>query len=118
LENKAGGYVLPSEESASKTLAAVKLPENLRAFITDPEGQDSYPIVTYTWLLAYKQYPDAAKAKALEAMIEYGLTEGQKNSSELGYIPLPENVVTQVAAAADQISPDYKIDVGSTTATK
>lgn len=118
LENKAGSYVLPSEESASKTLAAVKLPENMRAFITDPEGQDSYPIVTYTWLLAYKQYPDAAKAKALEAMIEYGLTEGQKNSSELGYIPLPENVVTQVAAAADQISPDYKIDVGSTTATK
>ncbi|HEY9691253.1 MAG TPA: phosphate ABC transporter substrate-binding protein PstS [Oculatellaceae cyanobacterium] len=118
LENKAGSFVLPSEESASKTLAAVKLPENLRAFITDPEGQESYPVVTYTWLLAYKQYPDAAKAKALEAMIEYGLTEGQKNSSELGYVPLPQNIVAQVAAAADQISADYKIDVGGTTATK
>ncbi len=118
LENKAGGFVLPSEDSISKTLAAVKLPENLRAFITDPEGQDSYPIVTYTWLLAYKQYSDASKAKTLEAMIEYGLTEGQKNSSELGYVPLPQNVVTQVAAAADKISPDYKIEVGGATATK
>lgn len=116
LENKAGNFVLPTEESAAKTLAAVTLPENLRAFIEDPEGADSYPIVSYTWLLAYKQYPDAAKAKAMEAMIEYGLIEGQKNSPELGYVPLPKNVVDKVAAVADQISTEYKIDVGGATA--
>jgi phosphate transport system substrate-binding protein len=117
LQNKAGQFVAPSEESASKTLASVTLPANLRAFITDPDGAGSYPIVTYTWLLAYKQYPDKAKAKAVEAMIEYGLTEGQKVSSQLGYVPLPSNVVQKVAAAADQISPDYKISVGSTSST-
>ncbi|MCL1468803.1 phosphate ABC transporter substrate-binding protein PstS [Argonema galeatum] len=118
LENKAGKFVLPNQESAAKTLEAVTLPENLRAFIEDPEGSDSYPIVSYTWLLVYKQYTDASKAKAMEAMIEYGLTEGQKNSSELGYVPLPKAVVDKVAAAADQISPDYKIDVGGATASK
>ena len=94
------------------------MPENFRAFIEDPEGPDSYPIVSYTWLLVYKQYPDAVKAKTIEAMIEYGLTEGQKNSPELGYVPLPKAVVEKVAAAADQISPDYKIDVGGATASK
>ncbi|BCL34835.1 phosphate ABC transporter substrate-binding protein PstS [Nostoc sp. MS1] len=119
LENKAGKFVTPSEESASKTLASVPLPANLRAFIADPEGADSYPIVTYTWLLAYKKYADPAKAKAVEAAIEYGLTEGQKLSSELGYVPLPQSVVTKVAAAADQISPEYKISVaGNTSASK
>lgn len=118
LENKAGKFVLPNEESAAKTLEAVTLPENLRAFIEDPEGSDSYPIVSYTWLLVYKQYTDASKAKAMEAMIEYGLTEGQKNSPELGYVPLPKAVIDKVAAAADQISPDYKIDVGGATASK
>ncbi|MBD0345070.1 MAG: phosphate ABC transporter substrate-binding protein PstS, partial [Coleofasciculus sp. Co-bin14] len=70
-------------------------------------------IVTYTWLLAHKKYDDPAKAKAMEAMVEYGLTEGQKVASELGYVPLPKNVVEKVAATADQISPDYKINVGS-----
>ncbi|NJM69319.1 MAG: phosphate ABC transporter substrate-binding protein PstS [Scytonema sp. RU_4_4] len=109
LENKAGEFVSPTDESASKTLDAVELPENLRAFITDPEGKDSYPIVTYSWLLVYKKYPDAAKAKAVEAMIEYGLTEGQKAAPQLGYVPLPASVVKKVAAAADAISPDYKI---------
>lgn len=115
LENKSGKFVVPTDESAAKTLEAVTLPENLRAFITDPEGADSYPVVTYTWILAYKKYADAAKSKAVEAMIEYGLTEGQKVAKELGYVPLPPNVVQKVAAAADQISPDYKIAVGGNT---
>ncbi|MEQ8958343.1 MAG: phosphate ABC transporter substrate-binding protein PstS, partial [Coleofasciculus sp. C2-GNP5-27] len=33
LENQSGNFVTPSDESASKTLEAVTLPENLRAFI-------------------------------------------------------------------------------------
>ena len=92
-------------------MGGIELPENLRAFVTDPEGKESYPIVTYTWILAYKQYDNPAKAKAMEAMIEYGLTDGQKVSSELGYVPLPANVVEKVAAAADTLSPDYSINV-------
>jgi hypothetical protein len=62
-----------------------------------------------------KQYTDPIKAKAIEAMVEYGLTEGQKASEELGYVPLPQKVIAKVAAAADQLSPDYKIEVGSAT---
>ena len=112
LQNKAGQFVAPSDESASKTLEKVELPENLRAFITDPEGEEAYPIVTYTWLLVHKKYDDPEKAKAIEAMVEYGLTEGQQVSGELGYVPLPKNVAEKVATAADQISPDYKISVG------
>lgn len=52
---------------------------------------------------------------AVEAMIEYALTDGQKLATELGYVPLPQNVITKVAAAADQITPDYKIAVGGNT---
>jgi len=118
LENKSGKIIPATLESASKTLSAIALPENLRAFIPDPEGADSYPIVTYTWLLAYKKYPDAAKAKAIEQTIEYALTEGQKTSSDLGYIPLPSNVVEKVAKAANQIYPEYKINVSGGASTE
>lgn len=111
LENKSGKFVAPNEQSGAKTLEAVQLPPDLRAFISDPEGAESYPIVTYTWMLIHKKYSDPEKAKAIEAMIEYGLTDGQKVSSELGYVPLPKKVVDQVAAAADGISPGYKINV-------
>jgi phosphate transport system substrate-binding protein len=111
LQNKAGTFVVPSDESASQALATVPMPENLRAFIEDPEGAQSYPIVTYTWMLVPKTVTDPNKAKAIEAMVEYGLNEGQKVSSELGYVPLPQSVKEKVAAAADGISPDYKIEV-------
>jgi phosphate transport system substrate-binding protein len=111
LENQAGNFITPTDESAAKTLANVQLPDNLRAFITDPEGDESYPIVTYTWMLAYKQYDDPNKAIAVEAMIQYGLTEGQKQAPNLGYIALPPNVVERVAATANQISPDFEITV-------
>ncbi|MEG3846996.1 phosphate ABC transporter substrate-binding protein PstS [Microcoleus sp. herbarium19] len=111
LQNKAGTFVVPTDESASAALATAPLPEDLRAFIEDPEGASSYPIVTYTWMLVPKKVADPSKAKAIEAMVEYGLNEGQKVSSELGYVPLPQNVREKVAAAADVISPDYKIEV-------
>ncbi|MDJ0660755.1 MAG: phosphate ABC transporter substrate-binding protein PstS [Crocosphaera sp.] len=109
LENASGNYIAPTDDSASATLDAVTLPENLRAFITDPEGDQSYPIVTYTWILAYKTYDDPQKAIAMESMIQYALTEGQEQSKALGYVPLPSSVREKVAAAADTISPDYEI---------
>ncbi len=99
LENKAGKYIAPSDESASKALGAVKLPENLRAFVTDPEGADSYPIVSYTWILAYKTYDDADKLAAFKKVVNWSLNDGQAYASELGYIPLPDNVVDKVESA-------------------
>ncbi len=105
LENKAGKYVEPSAEAAAKTLAAVELPENLVKFIDDPEGESSYPIVSYTWIMAYKQYESADKAKALKDVLKWGLTDGQKLSDQLGYVPLPPEVVTKVTAAVETIKP-------------
>ena len=103
LENKAGSFVEPTPESASKALAAIELPADLQASNSDPTGADSYPIVTYTWMMAYKNYDDPNKAQAIKDVIEYGLTDGQKLSQELGYVPLPEEVVDKVQAAANQI---------------
>lgn len=105
LENKAGKYIEATPESASKTLAAVALPENFRAFIADPEGEGSYPIVSYTWLLVYKKYDDPKKAQAIEDVIKWGLTDGQKFSTQLGYIPLPPEVVAKVQPVVETINP-------------
>lgn len=111
LQNKAGNFIQPNDQSAAKTLEAVELPDDLRAFITNPDGADAYPIVSYSWIMTYQKYDNPEVAKSVEAMIQYGLTEGQKVSTELGYVPLPANVVQKVAAKADAISPDYTIKV-------
>jgi len=104
LENKSGTYVKADPASEKAALASVALPPDLRAWIPDPSAPAAYPIVTYTWILAYKKYADPKIKDALKDVIRYCLTDGQKFSDALGYIPLPANVVTEVTRALDQIS--------------
>ena len=99
LQNKSGKFVKPTDESGAATLANVKFPENLRVWPEDPTGAEDYPIATFTWLLLYKKYSDSAKLEALKGFVTYGLTDGQKFSTELGYIPLPPAVVEKSKAA-------------------
>jgi len=96
LENKAGQFIQPSGGSGLATLQynAKAMPENLRIFFPDPEGEDSYPIVTYTWLLLYKQYDDSQKLAELKRYVQWNLTVGQEFSESLGFIRLPPEVVT------------------------
>ncbi|WP_417745186.1 phosphate ABC transporter substrate-binding protein PstS [Rosistilla oblonga] len=103
LENKAGNFVMPSLESGQAALSNVEMPADLRAWLPDPPGEQAFPIVSYTWLLCYKKYEDPKQAEALKAVVKYCLTDGQKISDEMGYVPLPEDVVAKVTAALDAI---------------
>jgi phosphate transport system substrate-binding protein len=105
LQNQAGQYIRPTPESGQAALAAAapSIPANLRLFIPDPAGADSYPIVTLTWLLLYDSYPDAAKGDAIKQLVRWGLTEGQAEADGLGYIPLPAGIAAKARAALDGI---------------
>lgn len=103
LQNKSGKFVKPTDESGAATLARVEFPENLRIWPEDPTGAEDYPIATFTWLLLYKKYNDSAKLQALKDFVTYGITDGQKFSSELGYIPLPPAVVEKSKAALARV---------------
>ncbi len=41
-------------------------------------GADAYPIVTYTWIICYRQYPDAKKLAALQDLLKYCLNRGSE----------------------------------------
>ena len=105
LQNRAGRYVEPGERGGQAALAASvkQMPENLRLFMPDPEGNDSYPIVTFSWLLLHERYPDREKAAAIKKFVAWGLTTGQSYSRELGYIALPPEVASVSLAALDRI---------------
>ncbi len=103
LENKAGKFVAPGLAGGQAALASAKIPENMRVWLPDPEGADSYAIATYTWMLFYKKYDDPKKAEVLRKMVAYCLDEGQKISDKAGYIPLPPNVVEAVRKASANI---------------
>jgi len=103
LQNKAGNFVTPDLESGARTLASVKLPENLRVWPVDPAGANDYPIVTFTWLLLYKSYSDSDKLNSLKKFVTWALSTGQTFSKQLGYIPLPESVVQKSEEALSTV---------------
>ena len=105
LENKEGNFVAPSAATGEKSLAnnLGKMPANLRVFIPDPDGADSYPIVTFSWLLLKERYADPVRAAALKRFVAWGLSDGQRYSNDLGYIPLPADVAGRGKAALTRI---------------
>jgi phosphate transport system substrate-binding protein len=107
LQNKSGVFVAASQASGLAALAPpslVKVPDDLHVEVNDPTGADAYPIVTCTWLLCARHYEDTAKAKELKQVLRYCLTEGQRLSDDLGYIPLPATIRDRCIGAVEQIS--------------
>ena len=105
VQNRAGRYVAPSDRSGQLALASTagQIPASLRLFLPDPNGEESYPIVTYSWLLLYGRYPDRDKISALRKFVTWSLTDGQAYSRDLGYITLPAEVTALSLAALDRI---------------
>jgi phosphate transport system substrate-binding protein len=103
LQNKSGQFIAASTASGQAAIASASLPPNLIAWVPDPSVKDAYPIATFTWLLCYKRNSEPRKAEVLRNLATYILTDGQKESEALGYLPLPRAVAAKVRAAVHNI---------------
>ncbi len=106
IRNMAGRFVDPSIESttAAAAGAAKDMPSDFRVSITNPPGENAYPVASFTWLLVYKDQRDQAKGKALVKFLEWAIHDGQKYAPALLYAPLPPQVVKMVEAKIQQIT--------------
>ena len=105
VQNSTGAFVkasVPAVTSAAAS-AAPSMPADFRVSITNAPGKDAYPVSSFTWLLLYEEPKDKAEAKAMVDFVKWALTEGQKYCSDLGYAPLPANVVKMEMAALAKI---------------
>jgi len=105
LENKEARYIPPSEDSCAAALASAELPENLRVFVPDPVGADSYPVVTFSWILLRKNYPNPKTAAAVRELFRWCLLGGQKYAPALNYVTLPPHVAEKSLAVVNSITP-------------
>jgi phosphate transport system substrate-binding protein len=100
IENKSGAFVKPGEQSCAAALASAGMPENFRAYVADPDGDNSYPIVTFSWVLLRKNY-SAPKTAVLHDVFTWCLRSGQQFATDLGYVPLPPAVASKALVALD-----------------
>jgi phosphate transport system substrate-binding protein len=96
IRNREGAWVKPTIESVSLAAAEVEMPDDYRVSITDGAGKDAYPIASFTYLLVYRDQPDAAKGAALLEFLWWAIHDGQKSAGALDYAPLPKPVIQKV----------------------
>ena len=95
VQNANGKFVKASIESvtAAAAAAAKQMPADYRVSITNAPGDGVYPVSSFTWMLFYQNPSNKAQAKAMVDFMKWALTSGQKFAGEMGYAPLPKNVV-------------------------
>ena len=96
IENASGNIITPSPDAASLVFEGETIPEDFALTVPDPANPEAYPIAGLTWLLLYPQYDDPNKARALQGVIDWALTNGDEYATQLGYIPLPADVEQRV----------------------
>jgi phosphate transport system substrate-binding protein len=106
----AGGVVHIGNDWVGKTISNVAIKgvgndlvlDLSKVYATTTPG--AYPILLASYELVCGKYPDAEAGKAVKAFMQSTVTDGQQGLTPLGYIPLPSDFQTRVAAAVNSIS--------------
>ena len=96
VQNSAGNFEVPSLAGVTAAAAAfsTQVQANPAFSITNAPGATSYPISTYTYLLAYQNQSNQGKGNDIAQLFWWIVTHGQAYGPPLYYPALPQSVVT------------------------
>ena len=63
----------------------------------------SIPISSFTWILLYESVGDRAAASAMVEFMRWALSDGQRLAPDLGYAPLPAEIVKMTTARLNRV---------------
>src|SRR5690606_17584073 len=99
LQNKDGQYVQPSQESfaAAAANADWKSAPGMGEVLTDEPGAESWPITEASFILVHKEQSKPENGRAVLEFFDWAFANGDDMAAELDYVPMPDNVVSQIA---------------------
>ena len=104
LKNKAGNFIVPNQQAVADAAAGANFKvKGMAPDLLDQTHKNAWPITTATYMLAYEKGGDATKQKGVVDFFTWSLNNGQKMAEELGFVPLPPNVVKMVEAEMKNI---------------
>jgi len=104
LKNKAGNYIVPNQDAVADAAAGANFKvKGMAPDLLDQAHKNAWPITSATYALVYEKGSDAAKQKGVVDFFTWSLNNGQKMAEELGFVPLPANVVKMVEAEMKNI---------------
>ena len=104
VQNAAGNFINP--DSASLTAAAAAgakaILSDFRAALTNPHGDNAYPISSYTWILISKN-GSITKQEAMKDFLRWVLNQGQSYVEPAGFARLPPAIIEQELKDLEEI---------------
>jgi phosphate transport system substrate-binding protein len=106
IKNAAGKFIEPTIQTttAAAAGAAKNMPADFRVSLTNPPGDDAYPIASFTWLLVYRDQANEAKGRTIVKFLWWMSHEGQRYADDLLYAPLPTQVAKQIEGRIKEIT--------------
>lgn len=97
MQNRAGKFVTPEAASFQAAAASAEWAKagDFNLLLTDAPGENAYPIVATVFALIPTQLTPSRVRSTLN-FFQWSLDNGQGHARELGYVPLPPELVTQV----------------------
>jgi phosphate transport system substrate-binding protein len=101
IQNRGGTFAKPTTAEAAQALASIDLGPDLTG--NDPNPEAGYPIVTFTWILLYKN-GNGAKLAPLQTTFRYALSDAaQAGAPALGFVTLPAPVLSKARTALESV---------------
>jgi phosphate transport system substrate-binding protein len=100
VQNASGKFVGATQSTiaAAYHSAEKSIPGDFRVSLTNGPGNETYPIVSFTWLYVPEKGADPERSRALANFLEWTLSMGEQSAEHLGYTPLPSSLAPKVLA--------------------
>ena len=92
LRNQAGNFVAPDDETFKAAAASAEWSKSFFQVLTDQPGKDSWPLTGATFIMMQKAQDKPAQASTTLKFFDWAFVHGDKMSTELEYVPLPDSV--------------------------
>src|ERR1700722_5987080 len=98
IQNRAGRFVLPNRDTfAAAAESADWTVPNYAVDLTDMSGEQSWPIVTATFVLVPRSASKTATSNATLQFFKWAFAHGDDAARSLQFVPLPEKVKADIS---------------------
>jgi phosphate transport system substrate-binding protein len=105
VQNAAGKFIRATPASIAAACAArgKNLGADFGASLTNAEGKDSYPVVSFTRVFVVAAGMEGPRSQALKEFWNWALTAGQETAAGLGYTVLPAEIAAKARETLNSI---------------
>jgi phosphate transport system substrate-binding protein len=104
VQNKDGQYPKPDNKTFQSAAASAdwKNAPGYYQIITNSPGKDSWPIAATSFILLHVKQDKPQNANEVMKFFDWAFKNGDKMADDLDYVPLPDNLVSQIEASWKQ----------------